>query len=327
MLPRGSVAPVSIIPVPRVAVIVVAAGSGSRLAAGIPKAFVGLDDHTILRHALRGIFEAPPMQVIVVAPAGREGDALTDAEEAAADRRDLVSVVTGGPSRQASVAAGLAVLWGDVEYVLVHDAARALTPPDVFTRVIGALEAGAAGVVPVMPVVDTIRQMEGDTIVGVVDRSSLTAAQTPQGFPRRILETAYAAADQEYTDDAAVVAAAGHATTTVAGDAIAFKITTRADLDRLEGRYPMINVKLDKAGGLTEALALVQEARARGFQVMIGCMVGSSLAMAPAFLLTPLADYVDLDGPLLIARDFEPGLRDFHFFTFFLVKNMRRPFY
>ena len=129
MLPRGSVAPVSIIPVPRVAVIVVAAGSGSRLAAGIPKAFVGLDDHTILRHALRGIFEAPPMQVIVVAPAGREGDALTDAEEAAADRRDLVSVVTGGPSRQASVAAGLAVLWGDVEYVLVHDAARALTPP------------------------------------------------------------------------------------------------------------------------------------------------------------------------------------------------------
>ena len=84
---------------------------------------------------------------------------------------------------------------------------------------------------------------------------------------------------------------------------------TRADLDRLEGRYPMINVKLDKAGGLTEALALVQEARARGFQVMIGCMVGSSLAMAPAFLLTPLADYVDLDGPLLIARDFEPGLR------------------
>lgn len=84
---------------------------------------------------------------------------------------------------------------------------------------------------------------------------------------------------------------------------------TRADLDRLEGRYPMINVKLDKTGGLTEALALVQEARARGFRVMIGCMVGSSLAMAPAFLLTPLADYVDLDGPLLIARDFEPRLR------------------
>ncbi len=84
---------------------------------------------------------------------------------------------------------------------------------------------------------------------------------------------------------------------------------TRADLDRLEGRYPMINVKLDKTGGLTEALALTEEARARGFRVMVGCMVGSSLAMAPAFLLTPFADYVDLDGPLLMARDFEPGLR------------------
>ncbi len=83
---------------------------------------------------------------------------------------------------------------------------------------------------------------------------------------------------------------------------------TRADLDRLHGRYPMINVKLDKSGGLTEALALVQEARARGFQVMVGCMVGSSLAMAPALLLTPFADYTDLDGPLLLARDCQPGL-------------------
>jgi len=84
---------------------------------------------------------------------------------------------------------------------------------------------------------------------------------------------------------------------------------TRADLDSLEGRYPMVNVKLDKSGGLTEALALVREARARGFQIMVGCMVGSSLAMAPALLLTPFAEFVDLDGPLLLARDCEPGLR------------------
>lgn len=241
----------SIIPVPRVAVIVVAAGSGTRLDVGIPKAFVGLDDHTILRHALASIFAAPVMQVVVVAPAGREGDALTDADEAAGDRRDLVSVVTGGSSRQASVGAGLAALWGDIEYVLVHDAARALTPPDVFVRVICALEGGAPGVVPVMPVVDTIRQMDGDAIVGVVDRSSLTAAQTPQGFARGILESAYAATDREYTDDAAVVAAAGHAITTVAGDAIGFKITTRADLDRaraLVARVP--HASAHTAGGV-----------------------------------------------------------------------------
>ncbi|RMD49807.1 MAG: L-Ala-D/L-Glu epimerase [Alphaproteobacteria bacterium] len=84
---------------------------------------------------------------------------------------------------------------------------------------------------------------------------------------------------------------------------------TRADLDRLAGRYDMVNVKLDKTGGLTEAIALVREARARGFEVMIGCMVGSSLAMAPALLLAPLARIVDLDGPLLLAQDRPDGLR------------------
>lgn len=80
-------------------------------------------------------------------------------------------------------------------------------------------------------------------------------------------------------------------------------IHTRADLAALAGRYDAINVKLDKAGGLTEALALAAEARARGFGVMVGCMVGSSLAMAPALLVAQGADWVDLDGPLLLAQD------------------------
>ena len=83
---------------------------------------------------------------------------------------------------------------------------------------------------------------------------------------------------------------------------------TRADLPRLKGRYPMINIKLDKAGGLTEALALAAEAKAMGFRIMVGSMVGTSLAMAPAALLAGLAAYVDLDGPLLLARDRSPGL-------------------
>ena len=83
---------------------------------------------------------------------------------------------------------------------------------------------------------------------------------------------------------------------------------TRADLPRLKGRYEMVNVKLDKTGGLTEALALAAEARAMGFGIMVGCMVGTSLAMAPAALLAGAADYVDLDGPLLLARDRRPGL-------------------
>jgi L-alanine-DL-glutamate epimerase-like enolase superfamily enzyme len=83
---------------------------------------------------------------------------------------------------------------------------------------------------------------------------------------------------------------------------------TRADLAGLAGRYDAVNVKLDKAGGLTEALALAAEARAAGLGIMVGCMVATSLAMAPALLLAQDADWVDLDGPLLLARDREPGL-------------------
>ncbi len=83
----------------------------------------------------------------------------------------------------------------------------------------------------------------------------------------------------------------------------------RAGLSRLRGRYDAVNIKLDKTGGLTEALAVAREAKALGFRIMAGCMVGTSLAMAPATLIGQMADYVDLDGPLLLARDREPGLR------------------
>ena len=84
---------------------------------------------------------------------------------------------------------------------------------------------------------------------------------------------------------------------------------TRTDLPGLAGRYPMVNIKLDKTGGLTEALALAAEAQDKGFRIMVGSMVGTSLSMAPAALLAGFADYVDLDGPLLLVRDRTPGLR------------------
>jgi L-alanine-DL-glutamate epimerase-like enolase superfamily enzyme len=84
---------------------------------------------------------------------------------------------------------------------------------------------------------------------------------------------------------------------------------TRADLPRLIGRYSHVNIKLDKTGGLTEAVALAREAHAAGLKLMIGCMVSTSLAMAPAVLLAGLAAFTDLDGPLLLARDREGGLR------------------
>ena len=85
-------------------------------------------------------------------------------------------------------------------------------------------------------------------------------------------------------------------------------VHTSRDLDGLAGAYDAINIKLDKAGGLTEALAMQQAARAKGFKIMVGCMVATSLAMAPAFLLGQDAEWVDLDGPLLLAKDREPGL-------------------
>jgi L-Ala-D/L-Glu epimerase / N-acetyl-D-glutamate racemase len=84
---------------------------------------------------------------------------------------------------------------------------------------------------------------------------------------------------------------------------------TSADLDRLAGKYEAVNIKLDKAGGLTEALALLAAAEARGFKIMVGCMVGTSLAMAPALLVAQRAQFVDLDAPLLLAADRVPGLR------------------
>ncbi len=222
------------LPVPDTAIIVVAAGSGTRLDAGAPKALVGIDSRSILRHALDGVFAAAPAQVIVVAPAGFEGDAETEAREAAGDRSDLVRVVTGGATRQQSVSAGLAALWGDVTTVLVHDAARALTPPSQIDAVAEAVGA-AVGVIPVLPVVDTLKRVEGGAVAGAVDRSELAAAQTPQGFPRALLESAYASAlasGVEYTDDAALFAAAGHVVRHIEGSARAFKITTPSDLER-----------------------------------------------------------------------------------------------
>ncbi|MDQ0642381.1 2-C-methyl-D-erythritol 4-phosphate cytidylyltransferase [Microbacterium murale] len=224
----------TLIPVPTTAIIVVAGGSGTRLGAAAPKAFVGIDEHSVLRHALDGVFAAEAAQVIVVAPAGHEGDAETELLAAAGDRHELARVVTGGETRQQSVAAGLAALWGDVTTVLVHDAARALTPAVQIDAVARAVTADV-GVIPALPVIDTIKRVDAGDVVAAVDRSELAAAQTPQGFPRALLQAAYDAASEsgaEYTDDAALFAAAGHAVRHIPGSERAFKITTPGDLAR-----------------------------------------------------------------------------------------------
>lgn len=222
------------LPTSTTAIIVVAAGSGTRLGAGAPKALVDIDGRTVLRHALDGVFAAAPMQVVVVAPAGFEqaaADALLDADR---DRGRRASVVVGGETRQESVAAGLAALHPEIEVVLVHDAARALTPASQIDAVAGAVTS-EVGVIPALPVVDTLKQVSGGEVVGPVDRSLLAAAQTPQGFPRQPLLAAYeraARAGDEHTDDAALFAAAGGTVRSIPGSERAFKITTPADLER-----------------------------------------------------------------------------------------------
>ncbi|ARC55912.1 2-C-methyl-D-erythritol 2,4-cyclodiphosphate synthase [Frondihabitans sp. 762G35] len=138
-------------------------------------------------------------------------------------------------TRQSSVAAGLEALAPAIDTVLVHDTARCFTPTAQFEAVASAVERLGHGVVPGLPVSDTIKRVAPDaTVVETVDRSELVAMQTPQGFPRRALAEAYAAAGAEHTDDAALFAAAGHRVTVIAGDASAFKITTPWDLGRAE---------------------------------------------------------------------------------------------
>ena len=219
----------------RVAIIVVAAGSGTRLEHAEPKAFVELRGVTILERALRGVFESSePAQVIVVVPSARLVAARHIVAHAAGVASDSVMVVVGGETRQASVALGLAVLEPEVEIVLVHDAARALTSATLIDRVVREVTLHT-GIVPALPVSDTIKRIDSHELVtGTVDRSDLVHVQTPQGFPRVELLAAYAAADREYTDDAALFSAAGHPVTVVQGEDRGFKITTRWDLHRAE---------------------------------------------------------------------------------------------
>ena len=219
-----------------VAVIVVAAGSGTRLGHSEPKAFVPLGDDTILGVALDavlGMRETP--HVVVVVPVDRVDETRGRYEAVAAAASAPFDVVAGGATRQESVANGLAALPRAVDTVLVHDAARPLTPSIVFDEVVASVRSRRHGVVPALDVVDTIKRV-GDhgRVLETVDRTELAAVQTPQGFPRHALVAAYAAATTEFTDDAALVASAGLVVDVVPGDARSFKVTLPADLRRAE---------------------------------------------------------------------------------------------
>ncbi|MDQ1528226.1 MAG: 2-C-methyl-D-erythritol 4-phosphate cytidylyltransferase [Actinomycetota bacterium] len=218
-----------------VGVVVVAAGAGTRLGADVPKAFARLGERSILETALDSVFGmSEAAQVVVVVPAEHLVHARELVRSSAGAAVEFASVVVGGETRQASVAAGLDALWPGVGVVLVHDAARSFTPTALFEAVVARVRATGDGVIPGLPVTDTLKITTAGRATETVDRSLLSAVQTPQGFPRAELAAAYAAASLEYTDDAALFAAAGHAVHVIEGDQLAFKITTPWDMRRAQ---------------------------------------------------------------------------------------------
>jgi len=243
-----------------VAAVVPAAGSGSRLGADVPKAFVPLAGVPVVVRAVDGLLGSGAVdEVLVAVPAAL----LDHARDLFAGRP--VRVLVGGADRTASVRLALDVLCADrpvgtaaghaahggerpgrpggdgpPEIVLVHDAARPLTPPALIAAVVAAVRAGHPAVVPALALADTVKRVArsagsgvgADTVERTVDRSELRAAQTPQGFAFETLRRAYekSGADGIATDDAGLVERLGEPVVTVPGDPAAFKVTTPWDL-------------------------------------------------------------------------------------------------
>ena len=218
----------------RAAAILLAAGAGKRIGATHPKAFLPIGDRPMLSVAAAAAAASPLVgALIVAAPPGYE-------EEARSSMEGLMvptTVLTGGRTRQASVRAALTALVADADIVVVHDAARPFAPPDLFTEVIRAVDAGADGAIPVVPVTDTVKRIDGIRVVGTVDRTELASAQTPQAFRVEALREAHerAEADDQATDDAMLLETRA-TVVAIPGDPMNFKITTLLDLARAEAR-------------------------------------------------------------------------------------------
>jgi 2-C-methyl-D-erythritol 4-phosphate cytidylyltransferase len=213
--------------------LLVAAGAGERLGLDRPKAFAELRGRPLLAESLERLDLNPWVEAIVVAaPAGWEEPVILLAEELAASK--VVSVVTGGATRAESVRAGLADVDEGALVVLVHDAARPLLEDDVVERVLAPLAEGFDGVVPTVPISDTVKRVEGGAVVETVARDDLVAAQTPQAFLVPALRRAFDGELEDATDCASLVERAGGRVAVVDGDPRLLKVTTAADLALVE---------------------------------------------------------------------------------------------
>jgi 2-C-methyl-D-erythritol 4-phosphate cytidylyltransferase len=203
--------------------VVVAAGDGSRF--GGRKQFAHLAGRPVVAMAMKAARSVASGVVLVVPPSSTESEIYPFGE---ADK-----VVPGGPTRAASVRAGLGAVPAGVDLVVVHDAARPLASAHLFRAVVQAVRDGADAAVPGLRVVDTLKRVDGDLVVGTVSRADLVAVQTPQAFRAQILRRAHAG-EPDATDDAALVEELGATVRIVPGESSNLKLTEAGDLRVIE---------------------------------------------------------------------------------------------
>jgi 2-C-methyl-D-erythritol 4-phosphate cytidylyltransferase len=209
--------------------VVVAAGRGERLGLDRPKAFAKLNDRPLLAESLERLERSDWIDsIVVVAPPDWEEPVILLAEELGCGK--VVSVVPGGETRAASVRTGLAEVSEDATVVLVHDAARPLLTEEMIERLLTTLPEGWDGVVPGLPVSDTVKRVDGEQVVETVDREALVVAQTPQAFVWPVLRDAAASGD-DATDCAALLERRGGRIKVVPGDRRLIKVTEPVDLE------------------------------------------------------------------------------------------------
>ena len=213
--------------------VLAAAGRGERLGSDRPKAFARLAGRPLLAESLERLEGSEWVNFIVIAaPADWEEPAILLAEELGAGK--VSSVVAGGASRSESVREALGEVADDAAVVLVHDAARPLLPEDVIERVLGPLSEGWDGVVPALPVSDTVKRVQRDQVVETLPRDELVAVQTPQAFIASLLRDALGGDLATAGDCASLVEGRGGRVKVVAGDRRLLKVTSAEDLALVE---------------------------------------------------------------------------------------------
>jgi len=215
----------------RASAIIVAAGSGTRLGSGEPKAFVKLRGHPMLHYSLATLAKLPMIEEVVIAtPAGMERK--TREEVARAGLEVPVKITPGGIERQDSVRIALALAAAEAEVIVIHDAARPFADATLFRRCIDAASARGAAIAAI-PVADTLKRVADGVIHSTLKRAGLYQAQTPQAFQRRLLVAAHERATRERivaTDDADLVEQIGGTVEIVEASAVNMKITSKSDL-------------------------------------------------------------------------------------------------